>query len=99
VNFPFIIISFTLALIVLPSREHVKVELHRIDFYGIVLFLIAIVGMILFLLSLENDINWNALGMFVGGFIWFYWYESKKKEPFIDVKGLIKNRHVSYVEF
>lgn len=100
-NFPFIIISFTLALVVLPNPKHVKVELHRIDFFGIILFITAIIGMILFLLSLEHTINWVSLVVFIGGFIWFYRYESRKEEPFIDVKGLIKNRSATsvYVQF
>lgn len=100
-NFPFIIISFTLALVVLPSQKHVKIELHRIDLFGIILFVTSIVGMILFLLSLENTINWVSLVVFIGGFFWFYWYESRKEEPFIDVKGLIKNRSATsiYVQF
>src|SRR5699024_3618901 len=51
VNFPSIIISFALALIVLPRQGQVTIELHRIDFIGILLFGISIVYMILFLLS------------------------------------------------
>lgn len=101
VNFPFIIISFTLALVVLPSQGQVKIELHRIDFFGIVLFAVSIIYMILFLLSLENSINWGSLATCIIGFILFYWYESKKKEPFIDVKGLMKNRNATsvYIQF
>lgn len=101
VNFPFIVISFALAIFVLPSQGHVKVELHRIDFFGIFLFIVSIIGMILFLLSLEDTINWVSFVICIVGFIWFYLYERKKDEPFIDVKGLKKNRNATsvYVQF
>src|SRR5699024_7292007 len=49
----------------------------------------------------DKSINWVSLVVFIGGFIWFYRYESRKEEPFIDVKGLIKNRSATsvYVQF
>lgn len=101
VNFPFIIISFTLAMIVLPNQGQVKIELHRIDFLGIILFAVSIVGLILFLLSLEDTINWISLIVCVAGFTGFYWYEKKKQDPFIDVNSLKKNHHATsiYVQF
>lgn len=100
-NFPFIIISFTLAWVVLPNQGQVKIELHRIDFIGILLFTVAIIGLILFLLSLEDAINWISLGVFISASIGFYWYERRKKEPFIDVGALKKNRNATsiYVQF
>lgn len=101
INFPFIILSFVLALFVLPNTGQGKFEIKRIDFIGIGLFITAIVGLILFLLSLDQNIRWWALLMFLAAGIVFYLYEIKQTEPFIDMKGLTKNHTVSliYVQF
>ncbi|WP_077603852.1 MFS transporter [Oceanobacillus sojae] len=101
INFPFIILSFVLALFILPNTGQGKFEIKRIDFIGIGLFITAIVGLILFLLSLDQNIRWWALLMFLAAGIVFYLYEIKQAEPFIDMKGLTKNHTVSliYVQF
>ncbi|MFD1452937.1 MFS transporter [Oceanobacillus sojae] len=101
INFPFIILSFVLALFVLPNTGQGKFEIKRINFIGIGLFITAIVGLILFLLSLDQNIRWWALLMFLAAGIVFYLYEIKQTEPFIDMKGLTKNHTVSliYVQF
>lgn len=101
INFPFIILSFVLALFVLPNTGQGKFEIKRIDFIGIGLFITAIVGLILFLLSLDQNIRWWALLMFLAAGTIFYLYEIKQAEPFIDMKGLTKNHTVSliYVQF
>lgn len=71
------------------------------DFIGIGLFITAIVGIILFLLSLDQNVRWWALFMFIAAGTVFYLYEIKQAEPFIDMKGLTKNHTVSliYVQF
>ncbi|WP_339285359.1 MFS transporter [Oceanobacillus sp. FSL K6-3682] len=101
INFPFIILSFVLALFVLPNTGQGKFEIKRIDFIGIGLFITAIVGIILFLLSLDQNVRWWALFMFIAAGTVFYLYEIKQAEPFIDMKGLTKNHTVSliYVQF
>lgn len=101
INFPFIILSFVLALFVLPNTGQGKFEIKRIDFIGIGLFITAIVGIILFLLSLDQNVRWWALFMFIAAGTVFYLYEIKQTEPFIDMKGLTKNHTVSliYVQF
>lgn len=97
VNFPFILLSFVLAIFVLPNTKQGKVELHRIDFIGITLFILCIVGLILFLLSIEKHIHWSALILFIGAGIGFYHYEMKRKEPFIDIDSLKANRNVTFI--
>lgn len=101
VNFPFIILSFALAIFVLPNNGQVKFELRRIDFVGIVLFVIAIIGLILFLLSLDGDISWWALCVSILSFIGFYFYEKVPQDPFINIDALKKNPNVTliYVQF
>lgn len=101
INFPFIILSFVLALFILPNTGQGKFEIKRIDFMGIALFITAIVGLILFLLSLDQNIRWWALLLFLAAGISFYFYEVKLTEPFIDMRGLTKNHNVSliYLQF
>lgn len=101
VNFPFILLSIVLAITILPSIGQEKFNLERIDVGGILLFIISIVALILFLLSLEKQIHWSALFVFfIFSFI-FYMYEKNRKEPFIDVVALKTNLNVSlvYIQF
>lgn len=97
INFPFIILSFLLALFVLPNTGQGKFNIGRIDFVGILLFISFITGLILFILSLNANVRWWALVLFLLGAAAFYWYEQKQNEPFIDMKGLTKNRNALFV--
>lgn len=101
INFPFIILSFLLAVFILPNTGQGKFELKRIDFVGILLFILSITGMILFLLSLDRNIRWWALIAFLSASIIFYFYETKHQDPFIDLKSLKKNHNVTliYLQF
>lgn len=101
VNFPFILAAFIMAIFILPNSSQSKIELGRIDFIGIALFIFTIIGLILFLLSLENKIHWWALGIFLLGALSFYQYEKRQKEPFIDLLSLKRNPTVSliYLQF
>ncbi|GAA0441560.1 MFS transporter [Lentibacillus halophilus] len=97
INFPFIILSFTLAQFILPNASQGTFELSRIDFLGIVLFMSAMVGLILFILSLETSVRWWAFALFLLGAAAFIGYERKQDEPFIDLQGLVKNRNALFV--
>lgn len=97
INFPIIIVSFLMAIFVLPKASEVNVNLKRIDFIGISLFIISILGLILFLLSLTEDIRWWALLVFLVCSILFYFFEKGKTEPFIDVEALRKSKNVNLV--
>src|SRR5699024_11121104 len=98
INIPIIIIGLSLAIFVLPKASGFTFELKRIDFFGIFLFSISVLGLILFLLSLSSTIRWWALFIFIVGGIWFYNFEQRKKDPFIDVNSLrlIKNINIVY---
>lgn len=97
INFPFIITAFILAIFVLPKDPKVQVELKRIDFTGIILFIISIIGLILFLLSLDGKTSWWALIVFFVMGVAFYFYELKTTEPFIDVEGLKTNKNITLI--
>lgn len=100
-NIPFIILSFVMAIFILPNQGQGKFEMKRIDFGGIALFILSIVGLILFLLSLNQNIRWWALIVFIAATIGFYFYEKVQTEPFIDLASLTKNHNVSliYLQF
>ncbi|MEN1968118.1 MFS transporter [Lentibacillus sp. N15] len=97
INFPFIILSFVMAIFILPSKGQGKIELRRIDFVGIALFTITMIGLILFLLSLENNIHWSALIIFLLAAGGFYFWENRQQEPFIDLASLKQNSNVTMV--
>jgi MFS family permease len=101
VNFPFIIAGFVLAIFVLPKTGKGTFEIRRIDFIGIFLFILAIAGLILFLLSLDESIRWWALFVFLGAGALFYVQEKGHEEPFINIQSLKKNRYVTmiYLQF
>lgn len=97
INFPFIVLSFVMAIFILPNTGQGKFELKRIDFVGISLFTISIIGLILFLLSLDHHIRWWALIVFSVGIVGFYFYELKHQDPFIDMKALKTDHNVTFI--
>ncbi|MFC7392882.1 MFS transporter [Scopulibacillus cellulosilyticus] len=97
INFPFIIASFISAIFILPRDGRVKLDLRRIDFIGIILFIISIVMILLFLLSFEGPIHWWTLAVAVISSLLFYFQEKRPKEPFIDFKALKTNINLSFV--
>lgn len=97
VNFPFIVIALGLAIFILPKNEHMQANLKRLDFIGIIYFVISIIGLILFLLSLEQNINWIALIFFIVAGGLFYTYEQKLDDPFINVSHLKTNKNITLV--
>jgi MFS family permease len=97
INFPFIFVSFFLAIKVFPKDETGGEKAVFPDAVGILLFSISILGLMLFLFSLKTDINWLLLTLSVASIVSFYLFENRKKNPFIDVKSLCENKSASLV--
>lgn len=97
INLPFIILSFTLAIFILPSNGVKKFEFQKIDFIGIGLFVVAMIFLILFLLSIGDTINFWTVPVFIICFYTFYKYERKQAYPFIDVIALLGNINQLFV--
>ncbi|MRG88344.1 MFS transporter [Salinibacillus xinjiangensis] len=97
INFPFIVLSFFLAIFVLPENRGGVFRLKRIDLIGITIFIGTVIAIILFLLSIEQNVNWWALMVFVVGAILFYLYETRRTEPFIDFDALKKDPTVTFI--
>ncbi|WP_026961335.1 MFS transporter [Alicyclobacillus herbarius] len=106
VNIPIIAIAFVLALWVLPRDRttgfHLGQVLRSLDFPGIFLFAVAILGLLMFLLSLNGRLNLYA-GM-IGGLAaaGFVWRELKAEPPFIRIRLFAQNKvflwvHIQFV--
>jgi len=97
INLPFILLSLIMAVFILPKTEQMNFQFKQIDFVGITLFIVAITGLILFLLSFNQNINWWALIVFLGAIAAFYKYENIHPEPFIDIDSLKSNPTVTFI--
>lgn len=102
INIPVLLLCFILGWFALPKDEvNKKLSFHeliqRMDLLGILFFSIAMVGILLFLLSLKETVNYVAgiLGAF--SLICFIWYELKTKIPFIDIRLFRSNRKLTLV--
>ncbi|GGF93422.1 MFS transporter [Paenibacillus abyssi] len=101
INFPFIIASFLLALKAFPKDETADKKTSFPDPAGIVLFSSSIISMLLFLLSLDGNVNWWMLAWCSASIAAFCFLENKMKHPFIDVRSLRSNTKAAlvYVRF
>src|SRR5690625_38564 len=97
INFPFVLVGLLLAIVVLPKAGQINIEWRRIDFVGITLFTVSILGLILFLLSFTETIRWWALIVFIVAGVFFYMYEKRTQEPFIDVTSLKSNTNITII--
>lgn len=97
VNFPIIIISAILAVFFIPKDEKRTTKTFKWDGMGIIIFSCLISLWIYFLQTLQSGLNvWALIGSLALTFL-FYFFEKRKKEPFIDVVFLKKNHNVSLV--
>jgi MFS family permease len=102
VNFPIILISFILAVRVMPKdKAPERMSLGMLDMWGIGFFTVIILNWLFFFLSFEGHVNFWLLGTGLAFSVLFYKYESKQKQPFIDVLFLKQNLNVCsvYVQF
>ncbi|MCQ2010177.1 MFS transporter [Sporolactobacillus sp. STSJ-5] len=102
VNFPFIVVSLALGLIIFPkdinNRSHrLKSLLKHLDIPGIILFSISIVSLLWFLLTIKERVNiWAAAaGLLSGGL--FVWRECKTRAPFVNLHLLKINHRLTLV--
>ncbi|MCC0652916.1 MULTISPECIES: MFS transporter [unclassified Clostridioides] len=109
VNIPIVMVAICLGYFLFPKeikkkksiKETFKNVLSRLDVVGIVLFSIAMIFILLFLLSVKESFN---LEQFVLGLILmciFIWHELRTRLPFIDIKLFMSNPKLSkvYLQF
>jgi MFS family permease len=107
VNFPFIIASLLLAAWLLPTdaRSHVersdkeplRALIQKLDVWGIILFALAIIMSLLFLLSLAKTIEWWAGLMAVTSVLLFYIWEMRAPTPFLHLRMFRQNMALTWV--
>jgi len=96
INFPFTILSFILAIKVLPKDASTQKNIH-LDYIGAILFIGTIVSWLLFLLSFEKRVNLWWLLISLGLTVLFYQYEKRHKGPFVDVLALKNNMNITFI--
>src|SRR5699024_12389765 len=71
--------------------------INRTDFFWFFLFFCSVLGLVFFLLSILCTIRWWLLIIFIVVGIWFYNFDQRKKDPFIDVNSLRLNKNIKIV--
>jgi MFS family permease len=107
VNFPFIVASLLLAVWILPSdrrqnldgpdREPIRALIQKLDVWGIILFALAIIMSLLFLLSLAETIKWGSGLLAVASILVFYVWETQSQMPFINLRMFRQNMAFTWV--
>jgi predicted MFS family arabinose efflux permease len=111
VNVPFTLIGLLMAWSWLPpdktdtlrdaTRRRLSVVLRELDVPGVVLFTVAIIGVLAFLLSIGGSPEWWLLGAAILAGVVLVWRERSLADPFLDVRFLMQNRTLVqvYLEF
>lgn len=102
INFPVILISFMLAVRVMPKDGAAqKPAPGALDGWGIVFFVVLIVVWLFFFLSIQTGVNFWLLGAGLALSAGFYAFEARRRFPFVDVRFLAGNRQVTrvYIQF
>lgn len=103
VNVPLTAVGFVLAWRTLPrvvpdaARRPVGRTARDLDLPGLGLFAVSITTLLLFLLSFGTRPRWWFLPVFVVALALFLWRERTARTPFIDLRGLVANRALTFV--
>lgn len=97
VNFPVILFSALFAFLYIPKDIKGETKPYKWDIIGIILFGSLMLSWMIFLQTSKNGVNiWMLiLSILLTGL--FYFYEKKRREPFINVLFLSKNLNISIV--
>ncbi|SOC41525.1 MFS transporter [Ureibacillus acetophenoni] len=97
VNLPILAIGIVLTLMFIPKDEKNKATSYKLDIIGILLFSLFITCWMIFLLGLENGVQFVTLILAIGLTVVFYMYEKRREEPFIDVNFFRKNLNITVI--
>ena len=104
VNVPVILLSFLMVMLVIPADPapdsassgnavaRFTSAMRAIDPLGIILFIAALSAAMVGVLSLNDNPQWGILAAAVPLAALFAWRELKSRQPFIDVRLLVRNR-------
>lgn len=94
VNAPLTLVTFVLALIVLPpdgpARRATGSLVRLVDPLGVLLFSGSLVGLLAFLLSVSGHPLWLLAPVVLVAGALLVWWELRAREPFLDVRGLAR---------
>ena len=106
VNVPLAVLAFGTARAFVPAdppaeRMSARALLRGADPVGVLSFTAALVGFLVFALSLSGAPAWWALPLVVVGATLFLWWERRTGEPFVDVRLLVARPALlgTYVQF
>lgn len=97
VNLPILAIGLILTIVFVPKDQREAGIPYKLDGLGIILFSGLIVAWMVFLLGLEQGVQYLTLVAAVILTVLFYMYEKRRDEPFIDVNFFRKNMHVAFI--
>lgn len=97
VNLPVLAIGIVLSLLYIPKDDKVEAISYKWDVLGILLFSGFITSWMVFLLSLENDIQYGMLVVSILLTALFYMVEKRKEAPFINVNFFRKNLNIALI--
>ena len=97
VNFPVIILSALLTFKFIPSDQKMTTERYKWDVIGILLFALLMLSWMFFLQTLEKGVDVWKLIFSIVITLFFYFYEKRRSEPFINIHFLTKNLNISFI--
>jgi MFS family permease len=97
VNLPILAIAIGLTMKFIPRDQKNSTKSYKLDGIGIILFSCFITSWMVFLLGFEQGVQIETLILALILTVIFYFYEKRKKEPFINVNFFRKNLNVALI--
>lgn len=97
VNLPILALGIVLTLIFIPKDKVNKAKSYKLDTLGIILFSAFITSWMVFLLGLEQKVQFGTLIISILLTIAFYMYEKRRDDAFINVNFFRKNVNVALI--
>ena len=97
VNLPILALGILLTIIFIPKDAKSTEVSYKLDGIGILLFSSFITFWMVFLLGLEQGVQFGTLLLAIVLSVAFYQYEKRKEEPFINVNFFRKNLNVALI--
>src|SRR5690625_5774 len=97
VNLPILALGILLTIIFIPKDAKITEVSYKLDGIGILLFSSFITFWMVFLLGLEQGVQFGTLLLAIVFSVAFYQYENRKEEPFINVNFFRKYLNVALI--
>lgn len=97
VNLPILALAIGLTIIYIPRDRKQMTKSYKLDGIGIILFSLFITSWMVFLLGLEQGIQFEILIFALILTVIFYIYEKRRDEPFINVNFFRRNLNIALI--